>query len=208
MPKSIISDLSKTKIYELFKQNSKIYDHRTLAQQFKIPIERVKAIIRQKELELELASKGKIADSDFLSTIESNLECVNVSDEGSHFKDHSKKLPFRPTFVCVPEGCGFNFQDSKNVLISLGINIKSPSVDSNQIKQTNNSDNVDVKIIDHSPFEQTRSKFVFVDIKKGKTTTESNILIRDNNGDLRTATREEKENACEKTWNRNRPKVN
>lgn len=157
-----------------------------------------------------MASKGNIVDSDFLSTIESNLECVNVSDEGSYFQDQPIKLRFRPTFVCVPEGRGFNFQDSKNVLISLGINIKSksPSIDSDQIKQNNISDNADVKIIDHSPFEQTRSKFVFVDIKKGKTTTESNILVRDNNGNLRTATREEKENACKKTWNRNRPKIN
>lgn len=207
MPKSVLSDSSKTKIFELFKQNSKINDHRTLAQQFKIPIERVKAIIRQKELELELAGQGKVVDKEFVSAIESNFECVNISDEGAHFKDQSKKMPFRPTFVCVPEGRSFNFQDSKNVLISSGINIKSPSLNPNQDIPIDTSDNVDVKIIDHSPFEQARSKFAFVDIKKGKATKESKIFVRDINGNLRTATREEKENVCEKTWNRNRPKI-
>jgi hypothetical protein len=211
MPKAILSDISKTKIFELFKQNSKINDHRTLAQQFKISIERVKAILRQKELELELASKGKFVDKEFVSKIESNLDCVNILDEGDHLKDLSKKLPFRPTFICVPEGRGFNFQDSKKVLLSLGINIKSPSVQDNTTTASYNtttaSYNVVVKTIDHSPFERTRSKFVFVDIKKGRANTETRILVRDIDGILRTATREEKENVCEKTWNRNRPKV-
>ena len=196
-------------IFELYKQNSKANDHRTLAHQFKISIERVRAIIRQKELELELASKGKSVKKDFVASIESNLECVNISDEAIHTKDQSKKLPFRPTFVCVPEGRGFNFQDSKNVLMTAGINIKSPSLDSNQNFDLNCKEvfNEEVRIINHSSFEKARSKFVFVDLKKSKTTTESNILVRDINGNLRTATREEKVNACEKTWNRNRPKI-
>lgn len=205
-----MSDAYKTNLFELFKQNPKKNDHRTLAQQFRVSIERIKAIIRQKELELDLASKGKVIEKDFLSVIESNLECVDNSDEVSQHKYQSKKLPFRPTFVCVPEGRNFNFQDSKNVFIASGINIKSPSFDSNHALKgdLNEFSNENVKIIDHSPFEMTRSKFVFVNMKKTKSADGSNIIVRDVNGNLRTATREEKENAFDKTWNRNRPKVN
>lgn len=205
-----MSDAYKTKVFDLFKQNPKINDHRTLAQQFRISIERIKAIIRQKELELDLASKGKFIEKYFVSAVESNLECVENSDEVSQQKYHSKKLPFRPTFVCVPEGRNFNFQDSKNVLIASGINAKSPSFDSSHDLKGSMKGISDgeIKIIDHSPFEKTRSKFIFVDVKKTKSTSESNIIVRDSDGNLRTATREEKENACGKTWNRNRPKIN
>lgn len=206
----MLSDAYKTKIFELFKQNPKINDHRTLSQQFRISIERIKAIIRQKELELDLASKGKVIEKDFLSAIESNFECVDNSDEVSQPKYHYKKLPFRPTFVCIPEGRNFSFEDSKNVLMASGINVKSPSVDSSHDLKgiMKGFSDEKIKIIDHSPFEKARSKFVFVDVKRTKCTDESNIIVRDIDGNLRTATREEKENACGKTWNRNHPNIN
>lgn len=182
-------------------------DHRALALQFKVSIERIRAIIKQKELELDLAKQGKVVNKEFVSAIESNLECADTAEEYSTTNDQIKKLPFRPTFACVPEGRTFNFQDAKNVFIASGINVKSPNVDkaiAGSISEIDTS-KLNTSVIGHSVFEKSRSKFVFVDLsEKGKS--ENNIIVRDTEGTLRTATREEIDDACSKTWNRNRPK--
>lgn len=178
-----------------------------MAQQFKVSIDRVKAIIRQKELELELSGQGKVVDKDFVNTIESNLECVEISEEITESKAQIKKLPFRPMFSCVPEGRNFSFQDAKNHLISNGINIKIPNADllSREIKSINPEL---PRILNNSPFEKSRSKFVFVDVKKnGPQPSEADIIVRDCDGTLRGANQDEIENACDKTWNRNSPKI-
>lgn len=168
----------------------------------------MKAILRQKELELELAGQGKAVDKDFVNMIESNLECVEISDEIPESKAHIVKNPFRPMFSCVPEGRNFSFQDAKNHLISSGIKIKTPNVDRSprEIKEINQQK---PRIISNSPFEKSRNKFVFVNVNKnGPPHSEADIVVRDSDGTLREANSHEFEKACEKTWNRNSPKNN
>ena len=223
MPKPVLSDASKTRIIELFKQNPKANDHRKLAQQFRISMERVQAIIRQKELEIKLASQGNVVSKEFISAIESNLGALNTLNENIETEMQQTKLPVRPLFACVPEGRGFNFQDAKNVLMSEGIKVKVPS--DKEDKEKNNSsiasnDNVvnEQQIISHSKFERSRSKFIFVNLKKSKRSKEMknekiskdqedehDFLVRDCDGTLRAATAVERELASIKTWNRNRP---
>lgn len=204
----MISDASKTKIFEVYKQNSKLNDQRALAVQFKVSIERIGAIIRQKELELELAKQGEIVNKDFVSSMESNLECIETSEESFTIKDQIRKLPFRPTFACVPEGRAFNFQDAKNVIISKGINVKSSTAlneNINVVKQMENTSLIAEKISE-SIFEKSRSKYIFVNLNK-ESSSEKRIVVRDFDGSLRTATREELEYVSAKTWNRNRPQI-
>lgn len=185
-------------------------DHRTLAHKFKVSIDRVKAILRQKELELELAKQGKSVDKDFISVLESNLECVETADEHAENKYSDKRLPFRPLFACVQEGHTFSFQDSKNALASAGISIKSPS---NETKpesdiMNNPSSAKNLKIISKSAFETSRCKFVFVNTTKSKNQFDNIAIVRDCDGTLRTADRKETDYALNKTWNRNRPRLN
>lgn len=208
MPRSILSNSSKIKIFEFFKKNPNINDHRLLAQKFKVSIERVKAIIKQKELELELANQGKIVDKEFVSALESNLECVEISDENIEFREHDKKLPFRPLFSCIQEGSPFTFEDAKKALTSTGINIIAPSLETNINSDRINIRNVRIPTtISKSEFETSRSKFIFVNIKKKGPQNGCNVLVRDCDGTLREATFKESEYASGKTWNRNRPKV-
>ena len=110
-------------------------------------------------------------------------------------------------FSCVPEGRNFSFQDAKNHLISSGINIKSSSVNDSphEMKRFSHSP---PRVISNSPFEKSRSKFIFVDVKKSRSqSVESEIIVRDCDGTLRIANLSEIENACDKTWNRNSPKI-
>lgn len=224
----MLSDASKTRIIELFKQNPKANDHRTLAQQFRISMDRVQAIIRQKELEIKLAGQGNVVSKEFISSIESNLGSVDTLNENIETEMQQTKLPFRPLFACVPEGRGFNFQDAKNVLMSEGIKVKVPSdkdknYNNSSISSIASNDNVgnEQQIISHSKFERSRSKFIFVNLKKIKRSKErknekitfiskdqedkNDILVRDCDGTLRAATSVERELASIKTWNRNRP---
>lgn len=203
----MLSDASKSKLFEIFKRNSKAEDYRLLAQQFKVSIERVKAIIKQKELELELSNRGNVVDKDFVSILESNLECVDILDDSSENKAQNKKFPFRPMFACVPEGRGFNFKDAKDHLILSGINIKVPNLYlENSEKQI--IPDKSPRFISNSPYEKSRSKFVFVNVKKNiSKPVESDIFVRDCDGTLRTATVTEIKRVCEKTWNRNSPKI-
>lgn len=211
MPKPVLSDASKTKIFELFKHNPTINDHRSLAHKFKISVDRVKAILRQKELELVLAKDGKVVDKEFVAILESNLECVEIAEEPFEVKNYDKRLPFRPLFASVPEGRTFSFQDAKEILISKGINIKSPSSEAKSelnVPDINSRSN-DSKTIAKSLFEKSRNKFVFVDISKTDPKKNSDIVfVRDCDGTLRTASLDENEYAINKTWNRNRPKLN
>lgn len=169
----------------------------------------MKAIVRQKELELELAKQGKTVDKNFISALESNLDCVESADEHAENKSIDKKLPFRPLFVCVQEGHAFNFQDSKNALASVGINIKSPYVYSkpqsdNIIDQSTTKNS---KIISKSAFETSRSRFIFVNTSKSSRESDNIAIVRDCDGTLRTANLKESDYALNKTWNRNRPSL-
>ena len=105
----------------------------------------------------------------------------------------------------MPEGRVFNFQDAKNTLVSTGINIKSSPYEARSEIDENYME-VE-KIISKSVFETSRSKFIFVDIKKSRNLIDDKVIVivRDGNGTLRTATRKELDYASDKTWNRNRP---
>lgn len=158
-------------------------------------------------MELELSSQGKVVDKDFVNAIETNLECVEISEEMVESKAQIKKLPFRPMFSCVPEGRNFSFQDAKDDLVSKGINIKTPNADNSSRKMKIIKHELP-QILSNSPFEKSRSKFVFVDVKKnGPQPSEASIIVRDCDGTLRGANHNEIEIACDKTWNRNSPKI-
>lgn len=203
MPRPVLSNIAKTRIFEAYKQDPKTNDHRALSSKFKVSIERVKAIIRQKEFELELAQKGKVVDSSYIEQIESNLECVSIADDlKASDAVSSVSLPIRPIFVNVPEGRNFDFNDAKAALLAHGINPKIPSI----MKEKNTElpvSNVKVTEISKSEFERSKSKFVFVDTSRKD---EVHIVVRDTDGTLRTPTSEELQSAIKKTWNRNAPK--
>lgn len=202
MPKAPLSNASKTRIFELFKADPKANDHRALSAQFKISLERVKAIIRQKELELELCRKGFTADPTYIEQMESNLEPVNVSDE-LRSVERPKSLPVRPIFVSVPEGRSFDFEDAKAVLLAQGIRPKFAEENAKDTQEKHSAVERKVVEISKSEFERARSKFVFVDTSKKDTV---HILVRDTDGTLRTPTSAELTSAVKKTWNRNAPK--
>lgn len=203
----MLSESSKSKLFEIFKGNPKSVDHRALAQKFKISIERVKAIIRQKELELELASQGKTIDKNFVDALESNLGCVEIAEEDADIKAHFKRLPFRPMFSCVPEGRNFSFEDAKSHLMSAGINIKVPNAN-RMSRESKNDSQESPRIISKSDFEKSRSKFIFVNVKKnGPQPAQTDIIVRDCDGTLRGPTSQEIDDASDKTWNRNSPKI-
>jgi hypothetical protein len=186
--------------------NSKVYDFRSLSRQFKVSIERIRAIVLQKELEIDLEKKGFVVSKDYISGIESNLECVNILEVAGDVQNYEKKqLPFRPIFSCVPEGRGFNLNDAKKVIKSTGIDIKTESISDSFTKSIMPAESNSTEIFEESIFESSRYKHIFVDLKKRKS-GKASIIVRDRDGTLRTPSREENEYAALKTWNRNAPK--
>ena len=110
-------------------------------------------------------------------------------------------------FSCLPEGRNLSFQDAKNHLLSAGIKIKVPNTHRVSI-ESKNFNHESTRIISNSPFEKSRSKFVFVNVKKnGPKPVETDIIVRDCDGTLRGPNLQEIENASDKTWNRNSPKI-
>ncbi len=194
---------AKIKIFESFKQDPKTNDHRTLSSKFKVSIERIKAIIRQKELELELAQQGKVVDTSYIQQMESNLECVTIADDIRTAESSNSALPIRPIFVNVPEGRSFDFNDAKATLLAMGINPKIHSISEQKAQEGVLTTDLKVTEISKSEFERSRSKFVFVDTSKKD---EVHIVVRDSDGTLRTPTKDELKSAVKKTWNRNAPK--
>lgn len=178
-----------------------------MAQKFKVSVERIRAIIRQKELEMQLSKQGHTIDKEFLAAIESNLECVEIGDEHYVRKDMPKKLPFRPIFASVPEGKKFSFDDAKDVLEASGLNIKIPTEESHNRFSNLNESEIKPLILSQSNFEKSRHKFVFVDIGNSRKALNEKIFVRDSNGNLRTPYKSEIDIAVSRTWNRNRPKL-
>lgn len=178
-------------------------DYRGLAQKFRVSVERIKAIIKQKELEVQLSKQGHAIDKEFLATMESNLECVETADEGHAHKERQMKLPFRPMFASVSEGDTFTFEDAKDVITASGINVKIPQHESRN-SESSKSEAKPV-ILSQSDFEKSRHNFVFVDISDSGKPLNEKIFVRDLNGNLRTAYKSEIEIAVARTWNRNRP---
>lgn len=211
VPKRVLGDAAKTRIFELFRANAKTHDCRNLSQRFKISRERIKAIIRQKELELQLAQAGNVVDKAYVEQMESNLECGTEMDETPR-RDvgQGQGLPLRPVFACVPEGRGFNFEDAKSVLLARGINIKAPgpqreahAEETHHVPASTSAPTV----FSQSEFERSKSKFVFVDVVRGGAAKEAAIIVRDRDGTLRTANTKEATMAVARTWNRNAPRL-
>ena len=136
--------------------NSKVYDFRSLSRQFKVSIERIRAIVLQKELEIDLEKKGFVVSKDYISGIESNLECVNISEVAGDVQNYEKKqLPFRPIFSCVPEGRGFNLNDAKKVVKSTRIDIKAESISDSFTKSIMPAESNSTEIFENSIFENS-----------------------------------------------------
>ena len=130
----------KTALFELFKTDPEQNDVRNLSQRFKISTDRIKAIIKQKTLELELAKDGRIVSDEYITAMEENLGTSECTDEiASPFRIRNT-LSLRPLFVTIPEGAKFDFVDAKNALLQRGITIKESNPDSEENELIPSSD--------------------------------------------------------------------
>ena len=153
--------------------------------------------MRQKSLELELAKEGKCVGKEYVSQMELNLEAKDaVDDSATNRHVLSENLGMRPMLVAVPEGRRVSFSEAKGMILAL----KEKKDVGKRVPEAKTEAITNVTILEKSEFEKSRFKFVFLDTSAAKKDAKSNnVIIRDVDGSLRTATSDEAKSATRKS---------
>ncbi|KAJ1675869.1 hypothetical protein EV182_000423 [Spiromyces aspiralis] len=215
-PRPPVSNKIKEEMYELYISNPAQWTPRQLGIRFRVSIKRAEAILKLKAIEKQMGEDGLVLQTESTKGMERML-CVqdgNASpeplvdevpkvgaphikavEEGTQFtaKDAAKELG-RSTYESEVDKAAKN--DRPYVIDYPGL---SPKFAPRLERQTDGGESSVVLSRDPA-LGNRRWTFVFTDLRKGLSPVERSVLVRQQDGTLRTATPTEKQKRLREIW--------
>ena len=107
----------------------------------------------------------------------------------------------RPLLVAIPDSAELSFEEAAKLLrMRSKPKNTSPTAGLEEAEESLLKNEIPVEIKSSSPYEKSRSKFIFVDIGHGPQQSLDHVLTRDRDGQLRTASGMERLLAIKRIW--------